>query len=143
MQTVNYNVSSLKIFIFISIFAGTMFFAMSGCSNEKASKIEEEKKLIGILIGGTQAVTCDTNVVFSALGPAGTTAKCGSCHGSVNPKAGLNIGDYASVMAFVVPRNPASSRLYQSINGGSMTSYSDSNINKIIECWITNGAKEK
>ncbi|MDH5655706.1 MAG: hypothetical protein OEZ34_07355 [Spirochaetia bacterium] len=137
------TVKRIKLFrssnIVLSILAAAFIFSLPGCTYKKASEIDQEKRIIGLIVGGGESVSCSSPVTFSSLGPAGVTSNCASCHGTAG---GVDLTSYASTSAKVVAGNPEASILYQSINGGTMTQYSNSSIKTAVYCWIKDGAKE-
>lgn len=114
------------------------------CADKKYSDIEKQKIIQGIIIGKAtgssgSSISCTSSVTFSGLG---LSSKCGSCHSGGNLGGGLDITSYSSMAARISSGSPEGSTLYTKINGGSMSSYSDSTINNTVYCWIKAGAPQ-
>jgi uncharacterized membrane protein len=90
---------------------------------------------------------------FSTVQPL-LTANCVKCHGAQNPKAGIDLTSYASVMKggtqgpIVKPGDPAGSMLVMALRGKGAKQMPvgapplpESDIAK-FEAWIKDGAKE-
>lgn len=113
------------------------------CTDNKYSKIENERILQGIIFSeGDGAVSCTTTPKFSDLSSSGLSSKCGGCHGSGSPKGGVDVSSYSSVSAKVSGSSPEGSIFYTAIKSGSMSSYSDSTLNNAVYCWIKGGASQ-
>lgn len=112
------------------------------CADKKYSDIEKQKIIQGIIVGKVtgssgSAISCTSSFTFSGLG---LSSKCGSCHSGGNLGGGLDVTSYNSTIARVSSGSPEGSTLYSKINGGSMSSYSDTTTNNAVYCWIKAGA---
>jgi len=73
---------------------------------------------------------------------------CMPCHGRQNPRAGINLTNYAGVSAAVTAGDAAGSLLIKSLKGDNVKQMPlnhdplDQGTIDIISAWITNGAKE-
>jgi len=119
---------------------------MSGinCADKRYSDVEKQKIIQGIIVGKVtgssgSAISCTSSVSFSGLG---FSSKCGSCHSGGNLSGGLDVTSYNSTVARVSSGSPGGSTLYNKINGGSMSQYSDTTMNNAVYCWITSGAPQ-
>ncbi len=121
---------------------------MITCTDKKYSDIEKDIATTGILLqiatnSNTPAIDCSTaSTSFSALGAAGLTSKCGSCHATGAQKSIVDTSSYSSVKTKVTAGIPTASVFYTSINSGSMSSYTDTTLTKAVFCWIKAGALE-
>ncbi len=119
---------------------------MSGinCADKRYSDVEKQKIIQGIIVGkltgssGT-AVSCPASVTLSGLG---LSSKCGTCHSGGRLDGGLDVTSYDSMSKRVSSGSPGGSTLYNKINGGSMSQYSDTATNDAVYCWIKAGAPQ-
>jgi formate dehydrogenase gamma subunit len=71
---------------------------------------------------------------------SGLLASCGSCHGAVNPAAGLDLTSYESALAVITPGDPDASRLYMvQAAGGHPGQLSEADL-AVLREWIAAGA---
>lgn len=68
--------------------------------------------------------------------------RCTSCHSSTGRASKLPLTSYQEVKVQVKPGDATNSRLYQSLNGGSMTGKADTQETETIKKWIDHGAVE-
>ena len=138
-------------FMIQKLFSLFLFLFLWSCQNKSASDEERNNLLIGALLsrggGGTavaaSSITCtNASPAFATLAQAGVNSSCArsGCHSGASPQSGLDMTNYNSVIRYVTARNASSSALYSKINGGTMTQYSNQQINTAVFCWIQGGA---